>query len=191
MTRTWWVAGAVGILVIVAGVWWLSVLDNQSRAWPRSAPAPVTTPLGETSEVAASTEPSSEARGIANIIEVIDLSQTFEPKPLDADPVEESVIAASPEPISPRIMPYAAGNTHTGADGFISLFAGSAADGYRLEGFIGSSVRVGEETSEPPAAGGTRSDEDLRWLREACVELFARVLPLAGSRLPEPAPSDE
>jgi hypothetical protein len=146
---------------------------------------------GETPGVAAPTELSDEGRGVANIIEVIDLSQTFEPKALDADPVEESVIAPSPEPVSPRFMPYAAGSTRAAGDGFISLFAGAGADGLRLEGFIDNRARSGEETSEPPITAGAGLDGGLGWLQEACVELFARLLPLAGSRLPEPAPSDE
>jgi hypothetical protein len=190
MTRTWWFGGTIGVFVIVVGVWWLCVLDNRSRALPRGAEAPVTAAFG-TSGAPNPAERSDEERSLPNIMEVIDLSQTFEPKPLDAEPIEEWVIAPSPEPASPRIMPYAAGSTRAGADGLISLFAGAAADGFRLEGFIGSPLRGGEETSEPPAAAAAYSDEGLDWLRGACVELFARVLPLAGSRLPAPAPQDE
>jgi hypothetical protein len=88
-------------------------------------------------------------------------------------------------------MPYAAGGTRAAGDGFISLFAGAAADGLGLEGFIDHQARSGEETSEPPITAGARIDGGLGWLQEACVELFARVLPLAGSRLPEPATDDE
>jgi hypothetical protein len=186
MTRIWWIVGTIGIFVIVVGVWWLSVLDNRSRALPRGAETPVTAAFGGTSGVAIPTERSDEERGFPNIMEVIDLSQTFEPKPFDAEAIEELRIARSPEPSSPRIMPYAADSTRAGADGLISLFAGAAADGFRLEGFIDSRARDGEETSEPPAAAAACSDEGLGWLRGACVELFARVLPLAGSRLPTP-----
>jgi hypothetical protein len=186
MTRTWWIVGTIGVFVVVVGVWWLSVLDSRSRALPRGTEAPVTSAFGGTSGVAAPTERSDEERGFPNIMEVIDLSQTFEPKPFDAEAIEELRIARSPEPSSPRIMPYAADSTRAGADGLISLFAGAAADGFRLEGFIDSRARDGEETSEPPAAAAACSDEGLGWLRGACVELFARVLPLAGSRLPTP-----
>src|SRR5262245_11640229 len=108
---------------------------------------------------------------IGEVIEVIDLSQVFEPKP-DHDylPIIEfgpDVFNRLPPPAAPSDMPYAAEELP-----FPRVVAGTA------------TPRYGEETSEPPAQRPTGGTSFADWLCGSCLKWVYQMMPLKGSSVP-------
>jgi hypothetical protein len=173
MNKTGWWIGGVFAAGGIAAIWlgWAPVSPTE-RPHPAQPPALVGKDafgnrLGgdEGSEV------------IPDVIEVIDLSQVFEPRPAQRDDVADANLdaalfnngyALSPRntvpdmtPLAPEELPYP-----------------------RVVAFETTPAHYGEETSEPPSAISPRPKTFAEWARTAYLEWLNSVMPLKGNPVP-------
>jgi hypothetical protein len=104
MTKASWMLASIFVVAGTIAVAWFGFRDVQSQ--------PINPPLEATAKLQRSREQHSAAQPMAapEIVEVIDLSVAFDPRPDDSEQAEESespLVLTVDFPAVPRVMPYA------------------------------------------------------------------------------------
>ena len=183
MNRTGWLIGGIFAAGGVAAVWLACPAHQEQRS---AAAQPGSRAVASAKDAFGNRLSGDEAQEpIGEVIEVIDLSQVFEPKAesylvpaIEFNPDAFNTLAVAPNTgTAPAVMPHAAED---------APWPRVVGDEPARRGASAAPLRYGEETSEPPADTPAAAYSWSAALREACMEWLYRMMPLKGSIVPAP-----
>jgi hypothetical protein len=159
-----------------------------SSSQPAVAAAPAKDAFGN--------EIASDDDSTSDVFDIIDLTQVYEPKFVDSEPVDLMPLPGMVEldsPKMPRASDFAFADAALRARDWLVSALNAAAENLGAGHPAHDVTRYGEETSEPPAVPMTKmpSPSFVEWLRSSCVDLMSRLMPLAGSSVPATQDLDE